>query len=199
MADENLKGQGNEVPTGGEGLPDTAHNAGGGAAPASPQTTAAGPTAGAGAAGQGRKAALRGKLVTLRARGVLLDPLNAMAMAVNARILEGHAPELMRKLIDGEMTFRQATRALADRPAGPPVGDPKRVTDALANALELAEMLERVLGLEKAEYICRVTCGILLRRYLARLSAEAAEAATGEGGEPLGHKSAGPAGRPDTA
>jgi hypothetical protein len=161
--------------------------------------------------------------------------------ATNARYLERRAPELMQNVINGKITFREAARALADRPDGPPFGDPTRVTDALAHALCLAERLEtavglaggmaicftahlllrrrlhaqpdketaadalcladtleKAVGLEAAEYICRVTCGVLSRWLRARSAATATEAATGEGGEPPGDTSAGPAGRPDT-
>jgi hypothetical protein len=175
MSDEKLKGQGIEVPTGVEGLPDTAHAPGAGperrpldearagkpeAAPAPQQKTAAGPTAGAGAAGRRRKAAPR-----VRVRSVRLDPQGVKLWGIVTRRMEGHAPDLVQKLINGEMAFREAIRAQPDGPDGPPVGDPARVTDALVNALYLADSIELSVGLEDGMAIC-LGAYLLLRRGL---------------------------------
>jgi hypothetical protein len=180
MSHENLKGQGIEVPTGGEGLSDTAHAPGAGpeqrpldearagkpeTAPAPKQTPAAGPAAGAGAAGRGQKAAPRGKRVDTGIRAIPIDSEFGTTWGTTARCLERRNPELLRKVIRGEMSLREAVRAPADRPDGAPAGDPERVTPNFAKALYLADRLEEAFGLADGKTIC-FAAYLLLRRGL---------------------------------
>jgi hypothetical protein len=79
--------------------------------------------------------------------------------------MEERAPDLVQKLINGEMDFREAIRAQPDGPGGPPVGDPTRVTDALVNALYLADSLEFRVSPEDGMAIC-LAAYLLLRRGL---------------------------------
>jgi hypothetical protein len=194
MADENLKAQGLEMEKGTEGSSDTAHAPGAGkeqrpldealagkpeAAPAPQQAAAAGPTAGAGgegADGRGQTARPHGQRAVLRIGFIRVDREAAKTWRRGARLLQRRAPELMQKVVQGELLWRKAMRDLEDGayepPDGAPAGGPARVTPNFASALYLADSLDIWVDLAGGMAICVAAYRLLRRRLHAQPAKE---------------------------